>query len=109
MLDHGIEGYTPLVSVAEVVVFVTDYCPYCTRAKALLNKKNVAYREVNVEQRPELRAFISRASGQRTVPQIFVNGRPLGGYTDIAALDQRGQLDPLLARPRAVEDPPVPV
>ncbi len=92
---------------AEVVIYVTNYCPYCIRAKALLNKKNVAFKEVNVEERPELRGWIAKRSGQRTVPQIFVNGQSLGGYTDIASLDQHGKLDALLARPRAETDPQV--
>lgn len=108
MLVHGSPGYTFSVSVAEVVVFVTDYCPYCTRAKLLLSNKKVPFLEVNVERRPELRAWIAKASGQRTVPQIFVNGQALGGFVDIAALEQRGQLDPLLNRPKAPEDPAVP-
>lgn len=95
------------MAAADVVIYVTNYCPYCVRAKALLNKKNVAFQEVNVEERPELRGWIAKRSGQRTVPQIFVNGQPLGGYTDIAALDQHGKLDPLLARPRAETDPQV--
>ncbi|NUP08769.1 MAG: glutaredoxin 3 [Polyangiaceae bacterium] len=94
---------------AEVVIYVTTYCPYCVRAKALLSKKDVPYQEVNVEERPDLRSWIAQKSGQRTVPQIFVNGRPLGGFSDIAALDQRGQLDPLLSRARTPEDPAVEV
>jgi glutaredoxin 3 len=92
---------------AEVTVYVTGYCPYCTRAKALLESKRVEFTEVDVEARPELRHWLIEASGQRTVPQIFVNGQPLGGYTDIAALDRKGQLDPLLARDPSPSDPAV--
>ncbi len=83
---------------ADVVVYSTDYCPFCTRAKALLSRKGVAFREVNVEHRDDLRAWLVERTRQRTVPQIFVNGEPLGGFSDIAALDQAGGLDPKLAR-----------
>lgn len=93
---------------AEVVVYSTDYCPYCTRAKALLAKKSVAFTEVNVETRPELRTWLVKASGQRTVPQIFINNKPIGGYTDMAALDQRGKLDGLLGEPKPQDLPSLP-
>jgi glutaredoxin 3 len=81
---------------ARVVVYSTDYCPYCTRAKQLLAKKGVSFEEVRVDDRPDLRQWLQQVTRQRTVPQVFVNGRPLGGFTDIAALDQKGRLDPLL-------------
>lgn len=81
---------------AEVVVYSTDYCPYCSRAKALLAEKNVAFTEVNVEERRDLRSWLARASGQSTVPQVFINNRPIGGYTELSGLNQRGKLDPLL-------------
>lgn len=82
---------------ADVVVYTTNYCPYCVRAKALLTQKKAAFREVNVEDRQDLRDWLVERSGQRTVPQVFVNGRSLGGFTDIAALDRKGELDQLLA------------
>lgn len=93
---------------ARVVVYTTDYCPYCTRAKRLLEKKHAAYEEVNVEQRPELRSWLASASGQRTVPQVFVNNRSIGGFTDMATLDQKGELDRLLAEPPAADLAPLP-
>jgi glutaredoxin len=74
---------------AQVTVYVTGYCPYCTRAKSLLSSKNVAFSEVNVETRPELRHWLIESSRQRTVPQIYVNGQPLGGFTELAALDRQ--------------------
>ena len=89
---------------ADVIVYTTDYCPFCTRAKMLLARKGAAFREVNVERRDDLRAWLIERTRQRTVPQIFVNGEALGGYSDIAALDQAGQLDPKLAREPAVGD-----
>lgn len=92
---------------AEVVIYTTSWCPYCIRAKSLLSKKSVDYREINVEERPELRSWIQKRSGQRTVPQVFVNGQSLGGYSELSTLDQKGKLDELLARPRAAGDPSV--
>ena len=67
---------------------------HCTR---LLRQKGAPFTEIDVDDREDLRSWLMSASGQRTVPQIFVNGEPLGGYTDVAALDQEGKLDPLLA------------
>jgi glutaredoxin 3 len=63
---------------------------------------------VNVEDRPELRTWLARASGQRTVPQIFVNNEPIGGFTDMSALDREGELDRLLAEPRPAGLPALP-
>lgn len=92
---------------ARVLVYSTDYCPYCLRAKALLQKKGVAFEEIRVDDRADLRAWLAQTTHQRTVPQVFVNGRPLGGFTDIAALDREGRLDPLLAAPPSAQDPEV--
>jgi glutaredoxin 3 len=80
----------------KVTVYTKDYCPYCVRAKRLLDKKGIAFEEVNVEGRDELRVWLVEATGQRTVPQVFVDGRALGGFTDIDALDRQGRLDPIL-------------
>jgi glutaredoxin 3 len=90
---------------ASVAVYVTDYCPYCTRAKALLSKKGAKFDEIDVSEKPELRNWLVEASRQRTVPQVFINGRPHGGFTDIAELDRRGQLDALLAADPTADDP----
>lgn len=87
---------------ASVTVYSTDYCPFCTRAKQLLRRKNVDFTEIRVEGRPDLRSFLVTATRQRTVPQIFINGRSVGGFTDIDALDRQGELDRLLA-----ESPPM--
>jgi glutaredoxin 3 len=92
---------------AAVVMYTTDYCPYCTRAKALLDKKGARYDEIDVSDRPDLRRWLIATSKQRTVPQIFINGEPKGGFIDIAALDRAGELDPLLARDPAPDDPTV--
>ncbi len=83
--------------MTKVEIFTTPWCPYCHAAKALLDDKGVAYEEVDVSD-PELRnAMVQRANGRRTVPQIFIGATHVGGYDDMAALDRRGGLDPLLA------------
>jgi glutaredoxin 3 len=82
---------------ADVRIYVTDWCPYCVQAKRLLGKKGAKFVEVNVEGRDDLRSWLISASGQRTVPQIFINGKSMGGFSDIDALDRAGRLDPLLA------------
>jgi glutaredoxin 3 len=81
-----------------VEIYTTPYCPYCIRAKALLEKKGVTYSETDVSGDPDLRdAMTERAGGSYTVPQIFIDGRHIGGCDDIHALEARGGLDPLLA------------
>lgn len=83
--------------MAKVQIYTTQWCPYCNAAKSLLSDKGVEYEEVNAED-PEIRmAMVERANGRRTVPQIFIGETHVGGYDDMAALDRRGQLDPLLA------------
>jgi glutaredoxin 3 len=82
--------------MAKVQVYSKKNCPFCVRAKALLDRKGVAYEEIDAEGNDELRTWLAEASGQKTVPQIFVDGRPLGGFSDIDALDKQGKLDPVL-------------
>jgi glutaredoxin 3 len=85
--------------MAEVEIYTTFWCPYCTAAKALLRKKGVAFREIDAPSGSAAREeAIRRSGGRTTVPQIFVDGAPLGGYDDIAALDRAGRLDALLGR-----------
>jgi glutaredoxin 3 len=92
---------------ARVTLYTTPYCGFCVRAKALLDRKNVSYEEINVESRPDLRDWLVKTTRRRTVPQVFVNGEPLGGFMEIAALDKKGELDPLLARDPVPSDPQV--
>lgn len=81
-----------------VTVYSTRVCPYCLRAKALLQSKQVPYTEYLVDQEPLRRAEMQRKSnGQRTVPQIFIGDRYVGGYEQLYALDRRGELDRWLA------------
>jgi glutaredoxin 3 len=79
-----------------VQIYTKEHCPYCTRAKALLRKKGIAFEEIDVERDDEMRAWLVETTGQRTVPQIFVDGRSLGGFSDVEALDRQGRLDPIL-------------
>ena len=81
-----------------VVMYSTAFCGYCTRARALLDRKGVAVTEIKVDEKPEDRAeMLARSGGQRTVPQIFIGDRHVGGYDQLAALDRSGELDRLLA------------
>ena len=80
-----------------VVVYTTKVCPYCIQAKALLKKKGVAFSEIDVSNDPEKRTWLVSATGQRTVPQIFINDQPIGGFDDMAALNRNGELYRLLA------------
>ncbi|WGF87684.1 glutaredoxin 3 [Marinivivus vitaminiproducens] len=83
--------------MADVEIYTTPFCPYCWRAKRLLDKKGVAYREINVWGAPDLRqAMTERAGGRRTVPQIFIEGTGIGGSDDLAELDRSGRLDAML-------------
>ena len=79
-----------------VKVYTKTHCPYCVRAKALLDRKGVAYEEIDAEHDDALRTWLVEATVQRTVPQIFVGDRSLGGFSDIDALDRQGKLDAIL-------------
>ena len=81
---------------AKVVMYSTLQCPYCDQARALLERKNVLYTEIKIDQDPAQRDEMMRLSGRRTVPQIFINDHHVGGCDDVYALERAGQLDPLL-------------
>ena len=81
----------------KIEVFTKIFCPYCSRAKALLDSKGADYEEIDLTMdRAGFDAMVARAGGRRTVPQIFIDGKHIGGSDDLAALDARGGLDPLL-------------
>lgn len=85
--------------MAEVEIYTTPLCPYCVRAKRLLKAKNVPFVEVDLWTHPSRRAeMVRRADGRSTVPQVFVDGRGLGGCDDLYALDSTGRLDAILAQ-----------
>jgi glutaredoxin 3 len=83
--------------MAKVVMYTTQWCPFCVRAKALLKNKGVPFEEVDVSGDDVLREKMIEASGRRTVPQIFIDDEPIGGFEELAALDREGELDRLLA------------
>ena len=83
--------------MATVELYTTPMCPYCARAKRLLDRKGVAYSEVDLWQEPGRREeMLKRSDGRRTVPQIFIDGRGVGGSDELHALEARGELDRLL-------------
>jgi len=73
------------------------FCPYCSRARALLDKKGVAYTDIDIYETGKRDEMIKRAGGGRTVPQIFINDTHIGGYDELAQLERAGKLDALLA------------
>jgi glutaredoxin 3 len=84
--------------VAKVQVYTTSYCPYCVRAKSLLKRKGIEFEEIDVTDDDALRTkMIELSGGRRTVPEIFINDKIVGGYDDLKALDDAGKLDGLLA------------
>ena len=85
------------MSSPAIIVYTTGWCPYCARAKALLDRKGAAYVEIDIEATATARAEMMERSGRRTVPQIFIDDRHIGGCDDLHALDAAGGLDPLLA------------
>ncbi|MFM7361797.1 MAG: glutaredoxin 3 [Cyanobium sp.] len=85
--------------MAKVEIYTWRFCPFCIRAKQLLDRKGVAYTEYEIDGDEAAReAMVARGSdGRRSVPQIFIDDRHVGGCDDLFSLDRRGQLDPLLA------------
>jgi glutaredoxin 3 len=85
--------------MARVEIYSTMFCGYCARAKSLLERKGVAYENIDVMEDPSRRdEMIKRAGGGSTVPQIFIDGVHIGGSDDLVALDRAGRLDPMLGR-----------
>jgi glutaredoxin 3 len=83
--------------LAKVEIYTKWTCPYCLRAKRLLDSKGVSYEEYDITMGgPQRAEMIQRANGRITVPQVFIDGKHIGGSDDLAALDARGGLDPLL-------------
>lgn len=85
--------------MAKVLMYSTAVCPYCVRAEQLLHSKGVTEIEkIRVDLQPELRMAMMEKTGRRTVPQIYIDGRHVGGYDDLAALNHAGELDRLLTK-----------
>lgn len=81
----------------DILIYTTKTCPYCHGAKELLRHKGVNFKEIDVSGSDARMALIEKAKGRKTVPQIFIKGQHIGGYDDLKALDDRGELDPLLS------------
>jgi glutaredoxin 3 len=83
----------------EITMYSTGWCPYCDRARALLQRKGVPVQEHKIDEDVVQRAvMLQKSGGRRTVPQIFIGDRHVGGYDDLYALDKAGELDKLLGR-----------
>ncbi len=96
-----------MTSNAHVRMYRTKHCPYCRMAESLLSGKDVEFEQIDTAGRADLRQWIAQQSGQRTVPQIFINGKSIGGFSELSALDKSGKLDEMLSVP-ATEDLPFP-
>lgn len=84
--------------MANIVIYTKDYCPYCVRAKSLLTQKKQTFTEIDVtHDADKLQEMLGKANGQRTVPQIFIGEKHIGGFDNLNALNQEGKLDELLA------------
>jgi len=89
-----------MIDSPDIVMYSGGWCGYCARARALLEGKGIAFREVKVDEDPaDRQAMHARSGGRRTVPQIFIGDRHVGGYDELHALDRSGELDTLLRRP----------
>jgi glutaredoxin 3 len=82
--------------MAEIIIYTKENCPYCVRAKGLLDRKKVRYREIKVTDEKIKAEMVEKSGGRMTVPQIFINGISVGGCDDLHALDAEGQLDEML-------------
>lgn len=87
------------MSTAEIVMYSTAFCGYCQRARGLLERKGATIREIKIDEDAMQRdVMLKRSGGRRTVPQIFIGDRHVGGYDELAALDRAGELDALLGK-----------
>ena len=82
--------------MAKIVVYRTHHCGYCVRVQALLKSKGLPFQEIDVTFDPAKRSWLIDATGQRTVPQVFIDGEPVGGFDDLARLSRTGELDRLV-------------
>ena len=82
---------------ARIAIYTTQWCGYCVRAKALLDSRQIAYEEIHLDDDEHFRRTVHELTGNWTVPQIFIDGRPIGGYTELWRLERDGRLAELLA------------
>jgi glutaredoxin 3 len=83
-------------TLSKVVLYATRTCGYCWAAEALLNERGIEFEKIDVSHDPDTRKWLVEATRRRTVPQIFIDGHSIGGFTELAALDRNGKLDLLL-------------
>ncbi len=95
-MEAAPSGYL-LSELAEIKVYTTPWCGYCVRAKALLEQRGVPYEEVRVDSDPDFRAKLEQLTGGWTVPQIVIDGKPIGGFSELWQLDREGELERLAA------------
>ena len=84
--------------MANVKLYSADWCPFCIRAKKLLESKGIEFEEINVDETPGLREEIVQKTGHKTIPQIFINDEFIGGFTELSALNEKGDLDSLVGQ-----------
>lgn len=82
--------------MAEIIIYTKEVCPYCIRAKVLLDRKGAKYSEIKITDDKTKEEMVKKSGGRMTVPQIFINGIAIGGCDDLHALDAEGQLDEML-------------
>lgn len=80
-----------------IEIYCTSWCGSCERAKRLLRRKDAGFEEINLEEQPERRAEMVQRCGRRSVPQVFIGGQHVGGFDELSALDEAGELDRLLS------------
>jgi glutaredoxin 3 len=96
MSRPGVAGYGSSMAV-QVKIYTREWCGYCTAALRLLRNKGVDFEQIDVQGDAKTRRWLVEVTGQTTVPQIFIDGAPIGGFTDMRALDEEGVLDRMLA------------
>lgn len=82
----------------EVKVYTTSFCPYCVAAKKFLTEKGIPFQEIDLSDKPQELVALKNKTGWSTVPQIFIGEKMIGGFTDMRALDEKGELDSLLGK-----------
>jgi glutaredoxin 3 len=88
-----------VTATPDIVMYSSSWCGYCARARALLEQKGVTFHEIKVDEDPaDRQAMLDRSGGRRTVPQIFIGDRHVGGFDELRALDRTGELDTMLSR-----------
>lgn len=98
MANGGVTHRKRKIAMAKIIIYSTAYCPYCVRAKQLLERKGHAYQEIRIDNDNQLREEMMEKSQRQTVPQIFIDDYHVGGFDDLYALDQQGKLDELLKK-----------